>query len=53
MPDGGETKIVHFHEYCRKCAYKDRKEDEDPCYECVEDPVAPYSHKPRRYKEKE
>lgn len=46
-------KEVHFDQYCKTCKYKDLKENESPCYECLEDPVNVYSHKPICYKEKE
>ena len=46
-------KEVYFGEYCNKCKYNDRSEGEDPCYECLENPVNLYSHKPVKFKEKE
>lgn len=45
-------KEVHFHDYCLKCEYYDRKE-EDPCFECLENPVNLYSHKPLKFKKSE
>ena len=44
-------KEVYFGEYCNKCKYNDRSEDEDPCYECLENPVNLYSHKPVKFKD--
>ena len=46
-------KEVHFHDYCVKCKYYDRKEEEDPCFECLENPVILYSHKPLKFKKSE
>lgn len=46
-------KEVHFHDYCVKCKYYDRKEGEDPCFECLENPVNLYSHKPLKFKKSE
>ena len=46
-------KEVHFHDYCVKCKYYDRKEEEDPCFECLENPVNLYSHKPLKFKKSE
>lgn len=46
------TKIVNF-EYCNTCEYKDTPEDENPCHECLNEPVNLYSEKPVNYKEKE
>lgn len=46
-------KEVHFHDYCVKCKYYDRKEEGDPCFECLENPVNLYSHKPLKFKKSE
>ena len=46
-------KEVYFSTYCDKCQYSDLKEEEDPCYECLDNPVNTYSHKPVNFKEKE
>lgn len=45
-------KLVHFGEYCKTCKYSDLKEDEDPCHDCLNEPVNTYSHKPVNWKEK-
>ena len=50
LDDG--LKEVYFDEYCQTCEYKDIKESEDPCDECLDEPVNQYSHKPVRYKAK-
>jgi hypothetical protein len=44
--DVGEEKIVEFDKYCKICKYKDLPETEDPCWDCLEDPVNVYSHRP-------
>lgn len=46
-------KEVYFGEFCKKCQYKDKKETESPCCECLEEPVNLYSHKPVKFEEKE
>lgn len=46
-------KEVYFHEYCKKCVHEKLKEDEDPCYDCLNEPMNVYSHKPVKFKEKE
>lgn len=46
-------KEVYFGEYCKNCKYWEKKENETPCDECLENPVNLYSHKPVNYKEKE
>ena len=45
-------KEVYFNEYCQSCKFKDLKEDETPCDECLSNPVNVYSHKPVKYEEK-
>lgn len=51
--DIGETKEVHFNEYCATCKYRDLDESDDPCYDCLDEPVNVYSHKPVYWKERE
>lgn len=46
-------KEVKFDEYCKDCKYEKKKEDEDPCYDCLGEPVNLYSHKPVKWEEKE
>ena len=42
----GEEKIVEFDKYCKICKYKDLPETEDPCWDCLENPVNVYSRRP-------
>lgn len=51
--DVGKEKEVRFDIYCKQCIYRDKKESDDPCDECLENPVNVYSHKPVCYKEEE
>ncbi|MCR4687715.1 MAG: hypothetical protein K5659_09100 [Lachnospiraceae bacterium] len=30
-----KEKIVQFFEYCATCKYKDKSEEEDPCWDCL------------------
>ena len=46
-------KEVYFDKYCKSCKYKNLKEDEDPCHDCLNEPSNLYSHKPVNYVEKE
>ena len=46
-------KEVYFNQYCKTCKYKNLKESEEPCDECLSNPINEYSHKPINYKEKE
>lgn len=39
-------KHVHFDLYCLKCVHLNVPETEDPCNECLTNPVNEDSHKP-------
>ena len=41
-----DTKIVEFWKYCETCKHYERSECEDPCWDCLDDPVNIHSHKP-------
>lgn len=42
---------VNFHEWCPKCEYFKLEEYEDPCHECLNEPVNDDSRKPMQFKE--
>lgn len=46
-------KEVYYGEYCKTCQYEKLAEDEDPCHDCLNEPVNAYSHKPVNYKQAE
>lgn len=46
------TKEVFFHEYCPKCEHWDSEETDDPCNDCLNNPMNYDSHKPVYFKEK-
>ena len=46
-------KEVYFDQYCKTCEFNERKEEEDPCYECLAETVNLYSHKPVYWKERD
>lgn len=46
-------KEVYYGDYCPTCEHRDKKENEEPCYECLDNPTNLYSHKPVKYEEKE
>lgn len=46
-----EYKEVRFDLYCESCKYKDIKDIEDPCNECLDEPINLHSHKPTKYEE--
>lgn len=31
-------KEVYFHEYCKKCKHEKNPENEEPCFECLNEP---------------
>lgn len=45
-------KEVDFLSYCPICKYQNIDESEDPCDECLENPMNTYSKKPVNFKEK-
>ena len=49
----GEEKFVEFNEYCKKCEYRDLSERDDPCFDCLDEPVNVYTHRPINFKERE
>lgn len=46
-------KEVDYAEYCNKCVFRNLSESEDPCWDCLSQPVNEGSQKPVRYKEDE
>ena len=46
-------KEVNFFEYCRKCEHYKVNAWDDPCDECLTNPVNEDSHKPINFKEAE
>ena len=51
--DDQSYKEVYFHEYCKTCKYKDLSEKDEPCAECISEPVNLDTHRPVRYEKKE
>lgn len=44
-------KEVDFNTYCQKCINKSKKESDDICHECLNQPMMYCSSKPLNYKE--
>lgn len=44
-------KEVRFDHYCKTCQHYNKREDEDPCYECLDQGWNEDSHRPINYKE--
>lgn len=47
-----DYKEVFFNQYCKKCKYGLIPENQEPCSECLEEPINQHSHKPVKYEEK-
>lgn len=46
-----QYKEVHYHAYCNRCKYRELKDDEEPCNECLSEPINLHSHKPIKWEE--
>lgn len=49
MNDYNVMKEVYFDQYCKNCVNVKLKDIEDPCNECLTEPVNLNSHKPLNY----
>lgn len=49
----GDDKIVDYEKYCKDCLYFTKEDFEDPCHECLNEPVNQDSHKPVKFRSKE
>ena len=45
-------KEVRFDKFCKTCKNEKTSEQDDPCYECLHNPVNLYSEKPVYWEEK-
>ena len=50
--DEQDYKEVYFDQYCKTCKHAKKDSYEDPCFECLDNPVNLYSHKPVKWEEK-
>lgn len=50
-----QYKFVDFQAYCERCKYKNIKDEdgEEPCNECLGEPVNVNSSKPVKFEQKE
>ena len=44
---------VYFDQFCRECKHNDKKATDEPCFECLENPVNEGSHKPINFEKKD
>ena len=47
-----DYKMVEYHKYCETCKHKGLKENEEPCAECLDNPLNMYTDKPIKFEEK-
>ena len=45
--------IVEYGKWCENCFYKDTKEDDDPCFDCLAEPAKDEGRQPIHYKPKQ
>ena len=45
----GINKEVYFYKYCKLCRYKDTDENQQPCDECLSEPVNINCHRPVKF----
>lgn len=44
--DNGNVKEVYFDKWCKTCVHYDKAEDQDPCWDCLEQGWNLDSHRP-------
>lgn len=50
--EANSEKEVYFDQYCKTCKHEKSKETDDPCDNCLAEPVNMYSHKPVCWEDK-
>lgn len=53
IDDKSDIREVYFDKYCKLCVHKDKEENEEPCDECLTNPVNTNCQRPVMFKEKE
>lgn len=46
-----DYKEVYYDQYCSRCVHRELEEDDEPCRDCLDEPVNVYSHKPIYWEE--
>lgn len=46
-----DYKEVYYDQYCSRCVHLELEEDDEPCRDCLDEPVNVYSHKPIYWEE--
>ena len=47
-----DYKEVYFHEFCPSCKHEKVKDTDEPCNECLDNPINLFSHRPVKWEEK-
>ena len=45
-------KEVRVDLYCKECKYYEKSEADDPCFDCLREPVNTFTHRPTEFKER-
>lgn len=45
------AKLVRFDEWCKKCKHAEKKESEDPCWDCLCNTVNYATRKPTKWED--
>lgn len=48
-----ENKLVEYERFCTKCKHEAVDANEEPCEECLSNPVNLHSHKPVKFEERD
>lgn len=48
-----DLREVNYEKYCDICKHADCPEHEDPCFECLDNPLNYFTEKPVKWEEKE
>lgn len=51
MSDPNKQHIVDYHTYCPLCKFRDKSESDDPCWDCLQEPVNENSTIPTSFRE--
>ena len=46
-----DYRMVDFDTYCKICRYCDKDALEDPCYDCLDEPINQFTDRPVNYTE--
>ena len=46
-----DYKEVYYDQYCSRCLHRELEEDDEPCRDCLDEPVNVYSHTPVYWEE--